>query len=138
MRVSSFIETAPVGVSSQPHYLNGAVVGRCALGPKRLLAALMRIERQRGRERPYARAPRTLDLDLVLMGGLVVNEPGLDVPHPRFRARRFVLGPLASIAPDLTDPVTGRTVGDLLTAFDSPPSAGGWAEAPSRRGVSGR
>ena len=69
---------------------------------------------ERQRERPYVNAPRTLDLDLVLYGDQVLEEPGLIVPHPRFRERRFVLAPLAEVAPDLVDPVTGLTVGALL------------------------
>ena len=68
----------------------------------------------RGRERPFPGAARTLDLDLVLFGDRVVDEPGLQVPHPRFRERRFVLEPLAEIAPELVDPVTGKTVEELL------------------------
>lgn len=121
MRVSAFIETAPVGVPSQPRYLNGAVVGTCALGPQVLLARLMRIERARGRERPYPGAARTLDLDLVLMGDLALRWPDLELPHPRFRERRFVLEPLAAVAPNLTDPVTGRTVRELLAALEPAP-----------------
>ena len=131
MRVSPFIRTAPVGVLPQPRYLNGAVVGGCALAPAALLAALMRIERERNRERPFPGAPRTLDLDLVLMGDLVVRDPDLDVPHPRFRQRSFVLEPLAAIAPDLVDPVTGRTVRDLLAALPPPAPAGD--QSPRRR-----
>ena len=100
---------------SQPLFLNAAAVGDTALGARDLLDALLAIERERGRERPFPGAARTLDLDLVLYGSLVTDEPGLIVPHPRFRERRFVLEPLAEIAPDLVDPVTGSSVGDLLT-----------------------
>lgn len=131
MRVSPFLETAPVGVSPQPDYLNGAVVGRCALAPAELLAAIMRIERERGRERPHPGAARTLDLDIVVMGDLVVRRPDLEVPHPRFRERRFVLQPLAAIAPDLADPVTGRTMGELLRALA--PSSGRPGQESARR-----
>ena len=119
MRVSPFLETDPVGVRPQPRFLNGAAVGLCGQAPVRLLAALLRIEGQRGRERPHPGAARTLDLDLVLMGDLVVRQPHLHLPHPRFRERRFVLEPLAAIAPELIDPLTGRTVRDLLADLES-------------------
>ena len=117
LRVSAFIETAPLGVSPQPPYLNGAVVGVSKSAPATLLAALLRIERERGRERPHLGAARTLDLDLILMGDLVLRRPALDVPHPRFRQRRFVLEPLTAIAPNLADPVTGCTMQELLAAL---------------------
>jgi 2-amino-4-hydroxy-6-hydroxymethyldihydropteridine diphosphokinase len=81
---------------------------------------LQALERERGRERPFPRAPRTLDLDLILFGDEVIGETALTVPHPRFRERRFVLEPLAEIAPGLTDPVTGKTVGQLLTELTDP------------------
>ena len=74
----------------------------------------MAIEAEGGRTRPRYGAPRTLDLDLILVGDEVIAEPDLQVPHPRFRERRFVLEPLAQIAPDLVDPVTGSKVRDLL------------------------
>jgi 2-amino-4-hydroxy-6-hydroxymethyldihydropteridine diphosphokinase len=114
LTVSRFHETAPVGVGPQPAFLNGAVVGRTALGPRALLDFLLTVERERSRERPFAGAPRTLDLDLILYGHEVIREAGLVVPHPRFRDRIFVLAPLAEIAPDLIDPVSGLTVGELL------------------------
>ncbi len=115
LRVSHYQDTDPVGVPDhQPLFLNAAAVGETALGPRDLLDALLAIERERGRERPFPGAARTLDLDLVLYGSRVVDEPGLIVPHPRFRERLFVLDPLAEIAPDLVDPVSGSTVAALL------------------------
>ena len=115
LKVSRYYDTKPVGTSGpQPMFLNAAAVGRTELSARSLLDALLAIEDERGRERPYPNAPRSLDLDLILFGDLVIDEPGLAVPHPRFRERRFVLEPLASIAPEFRDPASGRTVGDLL------------------------
>jgi len=115
--VSRYYDTVPVGVSGpQAMFLNAAAVGETALAPRALLEALLAIEHERGRERPYLNAPRTLDLDLILAGDRVVEEPGLVLPHPRFRERRFVLEPLAAVAPELRDPVSGRTVAELLSA----------------------
>jgi 2-amino-4-hydroxy-6-hydroxymethyldihydropteridine diphosphokinase len=114
LRVSSFHDTPPVGVDpAQPRFLNAVVAGASTLAAREVLDLLLGIERDRGRERPWPGAPRTLDLDLVLCGDEVIDEPGLQVPHPRFRERAFVLEPLSEIAPDLVDPVTGLTVEQL-------------------------
>jgi 2-amino-4-hydroxy-6-hydroxymethyldihydropteridine diphosphokinase len=119
LSVSLYYDTVPVGVlGPQPVYLNAAAVGETPLPPRALLDALMAIEGTRGRTRPHPNAPRTLDLDLILFGENVIDEPGLVVPHPRFRERRFVLQPLAQIAPELRDPVSGKTVGELLATLD--------------------
>jgi 2-amino-4-hydroxy-6-hydroxymethyldihydropteridine diphosphokinase len=116
LRVSRYYDTAPVGMSGpQPMFVNAAAVGETSADARAVLEALLAIERDRGRERPHANASRTLDLDLVLFGDAVIAQPGLVVPHPRFRERRFVLEPLAEIAPDLVDPVSGDTIGVLLS-----------------------
>lgn len=115
--VSRYYDTVPVGGSGpQAMYLNAAAIGHTTLTARALLDALLAIEQGQGRERPYVNAPRTLDLDLILLGDTVLDEPGLVVPHPRFRERRFVLEPLAAVAPDLRDPVSGKTVAELLAA----------------------
>ena len=116
LHVSTFHDTEPVGVGEQGRFLNAAAIGRTTLSARELLAALLELERQLGRVRPYSGAPRTIDLDLILYGTSMIEEDGLVVPHPRFRARLFVLEPLAEVAPDWIDPVTGRTVRELRDA----------------------
>jgi 2-amino-4-hydroxy-6-hydroxymethyldihydropteridine diphosphokinase len=126
LRFSSVFETAPAEVPDrQPLYLNAAAVGESLLGARDLLDALLAIERARGRERPFRGAARTLDLDLLLFGSDILDEPVLTVPHPRFRERRFVLEPLAEIAPALRDPVTSMTVAELLARLPPTPPAPG-------------
>jgi 2-amino-4-hydroxy-6-hydroxymethyldihydropteridine diphosphokinase len=117
-RLSPIIETAPVGAAleNDPLYLNAVGVGESALSPRELFERLRAIEAAAGRERPYPGAPRTLDLDLILAGAQLIDEPDLQVPHPRFRDRLFVLEPLAAMAPDLIDPMTGLTIKELLRA----------------------
>ena len=119
LRVSTFHETAPVGVDPQPNFLNAVATGETDLSARALLDLLLSMEGMFGRERPYPGAPRTLDLDLILYGSGVIDEPGLVVPHPRFRERRFVLQPLAEVAAGWIDPVTGKTVEELLRELSS-------------------
>ena len=115
LKTSRYYDTVPVGVSGpQPLFLNAAAVGETTLAARVLLDELLAIEHERGRERPRPNAARTLDLDLILFGDAVIEERGLEVPHPRFRERRFVLEPLSEIAPALRDPVTGQSVLELL------------------------
>lgn len=117
LRASSWHETDPVGVGEQPRFLNGAAVGTTALTARDFLGALLEVEQRFGRVRPFVGAPRTLDLDLILYGDHIIDESGLVVPHPRFRERAFVLLPLAEIASDWIDPVTGRSIGELAAGL---------------------
>jgi 2-amino-4-hydroxy-6-hydroxymethyldihydropteridine diphosphokinase len=106
--VSSIRETEPVGIADQPRFLNAAVAVETELGPRALLDLLLSIERELGRTRDGPRfGPRTIDLDLLLYGDEVVDEPGLTVPHPRLHERRFVLEPLAELDDELTVPEKG-------------------------------
>ena len=113
--VSTLRETDPVGYADQPRFLNGAAAVETELDARALLDALLEIERRLGRDRALERrwGPRLVDLDLLLYGDEVVDEPGLTVPHPRLAERRFVLEPLHELDPELALP-DGRQVADLL------------------------
>jgi 2-amino-4-hydroxy-6-hydroxymethyldihydropteridine diphosphokinase len=113
-RVSSVWLTEPVGLREQPAFYNAVVGGRSDLEPRTLLGALIAIEEAMGRRRTLPMGPRTIDLDLLLYDDLQVHEPGLVVPHPRMAARRFVLAPLAEIAPEWRIGADPRTVSQIL------------------------
>jgi 2-amino-4-hydroxy-6-hydroxymethyldihydropteridine diphosphokinase len=115
----SYHETAPVGgPPGQDDYLNAATALETTLEPLDLLHALQEIERRAGRVRTVRWGARTLDLDLLLFGDRVITTDELRVPHPRMAERGFVLAPLAEIAPGAVDPITGRTIADLLANLD--------------------
>ena len=106
--VSSLRETDPVGYTDQPRFLNGAAALRTDLPPRALLERLQDVERELGRDRTGPRyGPRTIDLDLLLYGSEVVDEPGLEIPHPRLAERAFVLEPLAELDESLVVPRQG-------------------------------
>ncbi len=115
--VSELRETDPVGVVDQPPFLNGAVAIETMLSARALLDLLLEIERSLGRVRGERWGPRVVDLDLLVYGNEVVDEPGLHVPHPRLHERRFALEPLADLNPELEIPGRG-TVSALLAALD--------------------
>jgi 2-amino-4-hydroxy-6-hydroxymethyldihydropteridine diphosphokinase len=119
-RVSSVFETEPVGFRDQPWFLNIAIEIETALSPHQLLAVCQEIEAARGRTRPFQWAPRTLDLDILLYGDRIVEEPYLQIPHPRMAQRRFVLEPLTQIAPALVHPVSHQTIAALLASCPDP------------------
>jgi 2-amino-4-hydroxy-6-hydroxymethyldihydropteridine diphosphokinase len=117
--VSTFRETAPVGFLDQPPFLNGAAMLETTLDPEGLLAELLAVELELGRERSGPRyGPRTIDLDLLVYGEKIVDRPGLRVPHPRLHERSFALEPLAEIDPELVIPGRG-TVTEALARLDS-------------------
>ncbi len=112
LKRSSLYRTAPIGFDDQPDFVNAVIMIETVLPPHDLLDALLGIERRHGRVREFPNAPRTLDLDVLLYGGLVLHERGLTLPHPRMHERAFVLLPFAEIAPETVIPGHGR-VADL-------------------------
>lgn len=115
---SALYRTAPVGVGAQPDYINAVIALDTTLPARALLDALLAIEHEGGRTRDFHMAPRTMDLDLLLHGDSIIDEPGLQVPHPRMHLRAFTLQPLAEIAPDTLIPGVGTVAALLPTVAD--------------------
>jgi 2-amino-4-hydroxy-6-hydroxymethyldihydropteridine diphosphokinase len=114
LRASSVYETAPRDVENQPWFLNQVIECETDLFPRQLLGRLQKIERAMGRKRAMAKGPREIDLDILLFGTAVVKAPELEIPHPRMMERRFVLEPLAELAPEKRHPGTRRTMREML------------------------
>jgi len=109
-------ETEPVGPPGQPAFLNLAAIATTNLAPEMFLQAMLSIELDNGRTRQQRWQPRALDIDIILWGDAVIDQPDLHVPHREFRTRAFVLTPLADIAPEMPDPVSGMTIAQLAQA----------------------
>jgi len=120
--ISAFYETQPVDVPDQPWFLNCVLAIETGKSPRELLNLALSIEETMGRLRTRAKGPRKIDIDIVLFGDRVVDEPGLRIPHPSMHRRRFVLEPLVEIAPEVRHPVLGKTARELLAALP----AGQW------------
>ncbi len=117
-KVSSHLQTAPVGYLDQPDFMNAVIEVETALRQRELLEAVLAIEQQMGRVRTFRWGPRVIDIDVLLYDGEQVDEPDLVIPHPRMMERSFVLGPLAEIAPELRLP-DGRTAAEAAQSTDS-------------------
>jgi 2-amino-4-hydroxy-6-hydroxymethyldihydropteridine diphosphokinase len=118
LRRSSLYETAPQDLLDQPWFLNTVVEVETSLFPLQLLARIRQIERDMGRRRITPKGPRNIDIDILFYGRTVIATAELEVPHPRMAQRRFVLEPLAEIAPDFRDPLTGKTANEMLAALE--------------------
>jgi 2-amino-4-hydroxy-6-hydroxymethyldihydropteridine diphosphokinase len=114
LHLSRVYETEPVGYKDQAWFLNQVVEAETALFPMQLLTRIGRVERELGRVRTVPNGPRTIDIDILFYGAAIVNTVRLEIPHPRMAERRFVLAPLAELAPDLRHPVTHRSVRQML------------------------
>ena len=135
LTVSSFYETAPVGVTLQPSFVNAVCGMWTRLSVFELLGELRDIQREAGVRGPVLNGPRALDIDILLYGSLVVDLPHLTVPHPRMTEREFVLRPLAEIAPGVIHPVMRKTVAEMLADLDrnsqsTPPYHSGYRASP--------
>jgi 2-amino-4-hydroxy-6-hydroxymethyldihydropteridine diphosphokinase len=117
LRVSSLYETEPIGFREQRWFLNLVAEFETELFPKQLLRRMQKIEMHLGRRRTIENGPRTIDIDILLYGNVVMKTAELEIPHPRYRERRFTLAPLAELSPGLRDPVTRKTMAEMLAGL---------------------
>jgi 2-amino-4-hydroxy-6-hydroxymethyldihydropteridine diphosphokinase len=134
--VSSVYETEPVELTDQPWFLNCAVKLDTEKMPKQLLGGILGLEREMGRQRGQKKGPRLIDVDILLFGTSIVETQGLTIPHPALHQRRFVLEPLAEIAPELRHPVFKRTIRELRDALPPGQAVKRWTVPPSGRKAS--
>lgn len=120
--VSSFYETEPVEFAAQPWFLNCAVKLDTEKMPKQLLAGILDLEQEMGRRRQQKKGPRNIDIDILLFGSSIIEAKGLTIPHPALHQRRFVLEPLAEIAPEVRHPAFKRTIRELRDALPAGPA----------------
>jgi 2-amino-4-hydroxy-6-hydroxymethyldihydropteridine diphosphokinase len=117
LRASRSYETEPIGLKDQPWFLNLAAEFETELEPLEVLENAKRAERLLGRVRTVPNGPRTIDIDILLFGNCTMKSGDLEIPHPRYRERRFTLAPLAELTPNQRDPITGRTMSEMLSAL---------------------
>ncbi len=121
LRASSIYETEPRDLINQPWFLNQVIEAETDLDPAELLAHIKQIEHDLGRQPTMPKGPRVIDIDILFFGGAIVHSTDLEIPHPRIAERRFVLDPLAEIAPNLRHPVTHETIAEMLSSvLDQP------------------
>jgi 2-amino-4-hydroxy-6-hydroxymethyldihydropteridine diphosphokinase len=119
--VSSYYETEPVEFTNQPWFLNAALALETNLTPQDLMHSILQIEREMGRKRRQEKGPRTIDIDILLFGNQILNSSDVTIPHPAMHQRRFVLEPLAEIAPEARNPLLNKTVRELLAELPEGP-----------------
>lgn len=118
-RVSSIYETEPRDLADQPWFLNQVIEAESDLLPRQFLSCIQKVEREMGRKRAIPKGPRIIDIDILLFGDSIVETDDLQIPHPRMLERRFVLEPLAEIAPELRFPITKKTIREMLKSVAS-------------------